>query len=79
MSLANSTTSFIQNVQDMLMDSFPVKACRLETACLFHCGDQGFKLLVAAGSLLKTGRLLPGHSSSAALVTTFLLEINQKQ
>ena len=25
MSLANSTMSFIQNVQDMLMDSFPLK------------------------------------------------------
>ena len=61
------------------MDSFPVKACRFETARLFHCGDQGFKLLVAAGSFLKTGRSLPGHFSSAALVTAFLLEINQKQ
>ena len=78
MSLANSTTSFIQNIRDMLMDSFSVKACRFETARLFHCGDQGFKLLVAAGSFLKTGRSLPGHFSSAALVTAFLLEINQK-
>ena len=34
---------------------------------------------VAAGSLLKTGRSFPGHFSNAALVTAFLLKINQQK
>lgn len=35
--------------------------------------------LVAIGSFLKTGITFPGHFSKAAVVTAFLLQINQQQ